>query len=155
MYTLKNNVMYRNKTKKKMKYFRLKTIEPLPNFINKEGNVEQGHVTFASFGETQADYLYLTQRLSLIKPFILRKLRSDMFGENKDIPVVVYEVLGIKQNTTIQRIRLEILKYFDLLHRNFEEWVPHISNVDFNKSPTIIQVMGIEADDESFSLLFN
>ncbi len=140
-----------NKSNKltKFRYLKLKTLEKLPETQTqtKDGKIKQSHITFTYFGETKVNEQVLSFLLSEIKPFVLKKIKSDLFGKNKDIPVIVYENNNIK----IHDIRLQILQTFNLLDQNFTNWSPHISSVDFNESPDEINVIGIEADDLSFS----
>jgi 2'-5' RNA ligase len=143
-----------------MKYLKLKTIEKLPDAkialpklesLPFEYKIKPSHITFAYFGETKVDERLLTTMFSGLKPFVLRKVRADTFGKNKDIPVVVYEVTEKEHEIKLHDVRLQILQAYNLLDQNFANWTPHVSSVDFNESPDLIKVVGIEADDKTFN----
>jgi 2'-5' RNA ligase len=131
-----------------MKYLKLKTIEELP-FFSKDNKQRQGHITLAYFGEIDTNKEHIITVFSEIKPFVIRKIRPDLFGKDKTIPVVVYEMTEKPLEKEVHDARLSILQAYDVLDQNFANWVPHMSSVDFNESPDIIHVIGIEADDKS------
>jgi hypothetical protein len=123
-----------------MKYLKLKTQEKFPTTTESK----EGHITFAYFGKASPSQESL-KILKNLKPFTLRKLRSDNFGPNNDIPVVVYEI--IEDNPEIHTTRSKIISN---LPNQFEKWNPHISNVDYHQCPEIIHVIGIEGNDQVF-----
>lgn len=135
-----------------MKYIKILTTEKLPDLSNGE---KQSHITFAYFGKIKVnDSNILLENLRNIKPFNLKKVKSNLFGPNKDIPVVVYKIINKETEIIVNNSRLQLLTTYNILDQNFLKWVPHISSVDFNECPEIITVIGIQADDMAFSYNF-
>lgn len=121
-----------------MKY--LKLVADLPKCT--DGN--PSHITFAYFGKIETDPRVIGEQLKPLKPFVLRKLRADVFGT---IPVVVYETDSIN----VQEIRRDVIG--KAMHQNFAEWAPHISHVDFDAAPQTIEINAIVSNDDS--IVFN
>jgi 2'-5' RNA ligase len=136
-----------------MKYLKLKTIEQFPP---KQNESKPSHITFAFFGSVVVNQVVLNDIINKnnIKPFTLTKVRSDKFGENNDIPVVVYKITSDEYNLHLQRLRKKLLDETGVLDQNFENWTPHISNVNFDECPEIINVVGIESNEKTFDCVF-
>jgi hypothetical protein len=136
-----------------MKYLKLKTNVDLPHFI-KDEKIKQSHITFVYFGQLEISEEFLTTIFKELKPFVLKKVRIDKFGKDNDISVVVYEITDKNRNKELHDVRLQLLDTYNLLDQNFTNWNPHISSVDFESSPELIDVIGIESDDFTFSITF-
>jgi hypothetical protein len=134
-----------------MKYLKLITKEPL-DVIDKKT-----HITFAYFGNEHVYQMDIRSDLQNIRPFELRATKDDLFGDNKDIPVVVYEPVS----SNVSNIREKMLINFGpkILVQNYPKWKPHISksNMEQIKSLNLetIHVIGVESNDGTFSLLFD
>lgn len=135
-----------------MKYLKLKTIEKLPEFT-KNLKVKQSHITFAYFGDVESNNKDLTEILSSGFLFKLNKSHIDFFGIDKNIPVVVYSIDNSIDNS-IHNIRSKLINKFNLTDQNFGNWNPHISSVNFDDCPDVINVIGIESDDDTFIVNF-
>lgn len=134
-----------------MKYLKLRTVEELPSFM-KDGKQKQSHITIVYFGEAKVNDNFLITTFSKLKPFVIKKIRPDLFGKNKDIPVVVYEIT--ENSIELHDIRLQVLQGSGTMYQNFANWTPHISSVNFDECPNIIHVTGIESDDGSINIDF-
>lgn len=136
-----------------MKYLKLKTIEQFPP---KQNESKPSHMTFAFFGSAVVNPVVLDNIISKnnIKPFTLTKVRPDNFGPNNDIPVVVYKITSDDYNLHLQDLRKKLLTETGVLDQNFENWTPHISNVKFEECPELINVVGIESNENSFQCVF-
>ena len=132
-----------------MKYLKLKTEEPLPpaNVTDATGIPKPSHITFAYFGEIKVNEVFISTVLSDLQPFVLKKVREDKFGKNKDIPVVIYEITDKTVESKIHYARLQILQAYNLLDSNFANWTPHVSNVDFSDAPELLHVTSIQSND--------
>lgn len=136
-----------------MKYLKLITLQKLPNSIN-DGLSKYSHITIAYFGNVYCDENMIIDIINKFKKFKLRKLKSDLLGQEKNIPAVIYEIINIGYFSYINNIRYDLLNKCNILDRNYHIWTPHISNVDFNIAPDFIDVIGIESDDKSISINF-
>lgn len=130
-----------------MKYLKLRVAEELP--ISDDKNV---HITFAYFGKVDVNKEHIMTVLSNLPSFTIIKIKSDLFGKDKTIPVVVYKISEKSIEIILQDARSLLLTAYDIHNQNFANWIPHISGVNFNESPDIIHVLGIDANDESMSI---
>jgi hypothetical protein len=131
-----------------MKYLKLKTKEKLP--LTKEG--KESHITFAYFGSVvPRDIEDLRNKLTTSSTFTLTKIGPDLFGPNNDIPVIVYNIDG---PGGIKNVREEIITENGISDQNMAVWRPHISSTPLEESPDVINVTGIESNDDTINVDF-
>lgn len=138
-----------------MKYLQLQTQEELviDGF--------QHHFTFLYFGTEPVNIFDMHEHLPQIKQFKLKAVREDMFGLNKDQPVVVYDFVDdtVRETVDSQRSKLiedsgEVVK-----GQNFVPWKPHMTNCGGLQNVKrhgleIVHVIGVKSN-EPYDYFFN
>lgn len=126
-------------------------------------NGKQHHFTFAYFGDNETNPRDLLRELQNVPSFVLRAVKEDMFGEGKQLPVVVYEVIGEKEREKVQEGRARLLSKAgeEVCSLNFINWRPHLtrcSGTDVKKyGLEYVRVTGVRSNnenDESFTYSF-
>jgi hypothetical protein len=131
-----------------------------------EPDINTYHITFCYFGKNfrDVDPIVIQEKISLffdkfiIKDFTLNFDKEDMYGQNNDIPVYVF-------NTDQKYIdlRKQFMDYMSdtesgkiMVAQNQDVWSPHISlNTTKEPIPTKLKVTGIKSDDNKFLYLFD
>lgn len=127
-----------------MKYLKLITEPPLS---------DDKHITFAYFGKVEINKTQLIEHLKKINQFFLNNPRTDKFGENNDIPCVVYEYTD---SDSINKNRKEMLLGLKVESQNRinSDWAPHISNVNIENVKDSYKIIGIQSNDKLFGIYF-
>jgi hypothetical protein len=136
-----------------IKYLKLITEPELP--VNK-------HITFAYFGSVKVSQDVLITHLEKLNKFKLVNPRNDKFGDNNDIPCVVFDIVSFDNknidNQNIQNIRKDLLNINEEVakqNRIEHEWRPHISNLQVSDlEKTEYEVIGVKSNDSLFGIFF-
>ncbi len=125
---------------------------------------KQHHFTFAYFGDNEVNPKQLLKHLANIPNFVLRAVREDMFGEGGILPVVVYEIVGEKEQETVGSGRSMLLTKAgeEVCSLNYIKWKPHLTRcggMDNIKKHGLeyVRVLGVRSNndnDESFTYFF-
>ena len=73
--------------------------------------------------------------------FMLQKRCADVFGEDKDTPVIVYEFCLKSRDDEVQIACQRTAEHFkdkNIAERKYNVWVPHISHLKYEDAPPLL-----------------
>jgi hypothetical protein len=148
-----------------MKYLKLDTEEKLPDIKRTTFEIKklfryivkyESYITFLYFDTDRVNRLILGHMLTPIRPFVLKKIRSDIkitynfFGQPNEVPIVVYEIIDEENKSNVNKCRLDVINF--LGSKCNSEFNPHVSHVSFEECPDLIHVKGIKGNDNNFTI---
>lgn len=142
-----------------MKYLQLQTAQSLVI------DGKQHHFTFLYAGEEPVSIFDMFRRLPSLTKFRLQAVREDMFGVNKDKPVVVYDFANEQDRAEVQAQRTKLIQDCNqtVINQNFIPWVPHLTdcggfeNIE-KHGLSVVDVVGVKSNVEGelqYSFTFN